>query len=575
MRLFALILMLIAYIVPFCFYQFKFLRRFLIPLTTESILTYCQVFPSWTHAFWILLTKKAVTVGLYLRFRSYEVVLSILPAFFIRLAIGIIVPSQRIILMPLAATLFLTLVVIDRYQLTPSINRLQSTIKKWILHRLGMHSRRTYLNSSAYNSATEKEINNSIIALGDISRVSAMMLRFLGDIIGIIIVILAFVFLAGSHYTPLLLVFLVYIFSELLIVSKNSNLSSPINSLPGSILDSFYANQREWILGGLAPIASAQSCKYHSDLQLKQFKSKSSLGSMKVVDAAVNAIVMIALTILGLYLNSTSNEVAGGGFLAGLLVIFKLISLSKSCARNFYTSRALYQRSSKRISTLHSLVNAIKYDVIAAQPSYDGLSRELDPRRVDIRRISITYRNSVTNELQDVLRNVDLSIENESKAVIYADRNEGLSTLVDCVVGIAKPNRGRVMINGMDTRFNNSNWNRNGVYVISKSVLNHVADSKYPLNYDTFAYPLFDTKYSDSLEEWRCLIQDTILAAACPILIIDRPEQFTEQEKRVLDCAGVYDKKNTVITLTQRKEFLKKSDQCYLLYKGVLKKLAI
>jgi ABC-type multidrug transport system fused ATPase/permease subunit len=478
--------------------------------------------------------------------------------------------------MPLAAILFICLVVIDRYQLSPSIIRLKSTIKKWIIHRLGMHSRRSYLNSSAYNSATEKEINNSILALADISKVSVMMLAFLGDIVSISITILAFVFLAGSHYIPLLLVFLVYIFSELLRVSKNSNLSFPINSLPGSILESFYANQREWILGSLAPMASAQACKYHTDLQVKQLKSKDSLGSMKVVDAAVNAIVMIALTILGLYLNSTSNEVAGGGFLAGLLVIFRLITLSKSCARNFYTSRALYQRSSKRIfPSLHSIVNAIKNDVIAAQPNYDGLSRELDRTRVDIRRVSITYRNSVTNELQDVLKNVDLVVDNQTKVVIYADRNEGLSTLADCVTGIAKPNRGRVMINGMDTRFNNSNWNNNGIYVIGKTVLNHIADPRYSSNYQASIFSISEALYNGSVEKWRSSIQESILAASSPILIIDRPEQFTDQEKCVLDSAGVYDKKNTVITLTQRKELLKTSHQSYLLYRGVLKKLSI
>ena len=489
---------------------------------------------------------------------------------------SIIVPSQKLVLMPLAATIFISLVIIDRYRLTPSIHRINSTIKRWILHRLGMHSRRNYLNASVYNCSSEKEINTSISAIEDIGKISGMMIVFLGDVFSIAITIMAFIFLAGSHYIPLLFVFLVYIFSELLMVSKNSSLSLPINSLPGSILDAFYANQHEWINAGLASIVSAQSCKYHSDLQIRQIRSKNFLGSMKVVDATINALVMVALTIIGLYLNSTSDEISGGGFLAGLLVIFRLISLSKSCSRSFYKSRALYQRSSKRIfPSLQSLVSSIKNDAISAQPNYEGLSRGIGQSRIDIRKVSITYRNTATNELQDVLKNINLVVKDGSKVVIYADRNQGLSTLIDCITGATKPNRGRVMINGMDTRFKNSNWNEGGIYLISKSILNYIADSRYDSDQGSLSCHSSVDSCSGSTVNPRYFIQDAIQSDSSPVLVIDRPEQFTAEEKDILFCSGVYDQKNTVITLTQRKEHLKTASQCYLLYRGILKKLSI
>ena len=168
---------------------------------------------------------------------------------------------------------------------------------------------------------------------------------------------------------------------------------------------------------------------------------------------------------------------------AGLLCITMLLLLLGRELETIAPTLALFAAALVRLRTsvteLVGSLTALRYGSVAIDPVYDDLKlleplarRSLPPVRSQPNRFplhgdlvlaGVSYRYPNTGD--DALRNVSLRIPYGQAVAFIGPTGAGKTTIIDVILGLLRPQRGTVMVNGRDIHANLPAWHRAIGYV--------------------------------------------------------------------------------------------------------------
>ncbi|WP_162937278.1 ABC transporter ATP-binding protein [Indioceanicola profundi] len=170
--------------------------------------------------------------------------------------------------------------------------------------------------------------------------------------------------------------------------------------------------------------------------------------------------------------------------IAGLLVIAAALVLLQRPTESVLVTLSLFVvglvRLRQTIGSAMTHLTALRYSAVSVDPVYDDLkllegkglpwrnlpaSQLPPPRRLDqsIELENIWYRHE--NAPDYALRGISLTIPAGSAVGFVGSTGAGKSTLVDMILGLLTPEKGRVLVDGTDIRQNINSWQRSIGYV--------------------------------------------------------------------------------------------------------------
>jgi ABC-type multidrug transport system fused ATPase/permease subunit len=217
-------------------------------------------------------------------------------------------------------------------------------------------------------------------------------------------------------------------------------------------------------------------------------------------------------------------------------------------------------------------------------------------KSIELRNISYNYPNSS----KDVIKNIDLFIKSNCRLGIVGKSGSGKTTIVDILLGLLEPTKGRIYIDGnLVTAQNKRNWQKNigyipqHFYLSDDTIANNIAfgidpqninqeaviraskianlhnfvDNELPKKYDTFIGEN-GIKLSGGQRQRigiaRALYHDP------KVLILDEATSSLDNitEKIVMESVDNLKRKTTLIIIAHRLSTIKKCDHIILLDKG-------
>ncbi len=171
----------------------------------------------------------------------------------------------------------------------------------------------------------------------------------------------------------------------------------------------------------------------------------------------------------------------GYGAIIGQLAVFAMAAFKLLPAVNAiyaYFSTVLYQKAS---------VNLVYQDIYEA----DQLDKELEKRIIDKpNETSITFKKEIVAEdihfqyegaESEVLKGVSISIHKGEAIGFIGKSGGGKTTTVDILLGLLKPNEGRILVDGVDIDRNYKSWLTyigyipQSIYLADKSIRENIA----------------------------------------------------------------------------------------------------
>ena len=217
---------------------------------------------------------------------------------------------------------------------------------------------------------------------------------------------------------------------------------------------------------------------------------------------------------------------------------------------------------------------------------------------IELRNINYKYPNSD----KIVLKNLNLQIQSGSSIGIIGSTGVGKSTLVDIILGLLKPVKGKVLVDGKDISVNNNclNWqNQIGyipqdIYLIDDTIKRNIAfglpDNEINENDIKRSIELAQlSNFVSSLpQKIETIIGDRgirlsggqrqrigiarALYRNSKILIFDEATSSLdiETEKAIVDCIDKFKGKVTLIVITHRIQTLKNFKKIYVIKDGIV-----
>lgn len=108
-----------------------------------------------------------------------------------------------------------------------------------------------------------------------------------------------------------------------------------------------------------------------------------------------------------------------------------------------------------------------KYNLEDKPKSYEKINFK---KEIEIKNVFFKYNRS--NEEKYVLSNVNLLIKKNKHIGIEGKTGEGKSTLIDLILGLIKPNKGSILVDGQNINNNFSHWQNMIGYVPQETFLN-------------------------------------------------------------------------------------------------------
>lgn len=584
MNYIALLLVTIIYFAPYVLSQLSLKRNILRPFRTKALLTYCQILPSWTHHYWKILEIESSQLGTYLRLRSYETLIILGPAIFTRLMLGFGIPSQKIILIVLSAAAFMTWQQIESRIFSRRLEKISILLNKKIFQKVVKLSLETLDKSTRIQSESATSIIQASSEITGITKNIQSMTILLGDSLSFLIISLLFIVIAGFQYISLLFIFVIYIFSEMLI-AKYEVSSYAETKKPSSMIYSAYSQDKEeWERNNMQK--NVLHDLKHSLLE-KENKKAEKLKIQSISDIqskSANAIVMVVLTITSLYyFISDLGSGYEGRLLAGLLIIFRLISISKSASRNYYYCKLTDQnRTNNLVPNLSTISNSITHEHL--NKNWEGLdkTKNIAMAGLKIENTNILFRAKELQSNNLVLRNINLNISSNTISGIYCRRGQGGDTLAYSLGSVNKPEQGRIIWKGLDIRHHNANFKQNGIFIITDSILNYAPSSKFHKAIEKMIYHNLvyedDSKLSNPIQVWQEIVLSKILEAQESLIVFTKPELWGNLYFKDLLKGNFLNKiksNNTIIIISSDKNYFDLCEDIYVLHRSALKKTSL
>ena len=261
--------------------------------------------------------------------------------------------------------------------------------------------------------------------------------------------------------------------------------------------------------------------------------------------------------------------------------------------QQIYSNWASIKGSSKSISNVLKILN--KEGILINEKYYSTISKLNLMNKIEFSNLSFKFPNSK----QDVLRDINLTIGKGDLIGIIGKTGSGKSTLMDLMMGLYQPNKGKLLIDGKSINFDNKSmisWRKSishvsqTIYLSDCSILENIAfgEFKEKINVKKVKDCAKRAKISSFIESLPMGYESIVgergvrisggqrqrigiaraLYKDSKILFLDEATSALDEktEKEVVDSIQNFDKELTIIMIAHR---LKTVEKCTKIIKIV------
>lgn len=563
------------------------LRRVFAPFRSRALFAYAHVLPSWTHPYFDFLKSVEEQSGTYLRLRATTAVTALSSAIFVRLLLGLLVPANAMMLILFSALAFIGIIYLERSNLRPSLQKTLSLIQLKLSRPLNRALALEVISGNRLRDSTLNTLESLIITPGNVVNISVdYLLPFVGDLIAAIIMVIIFLLLTGGSYFPVLTLYLVYFFAELLLVYSKENFS-PTDSqkLSRAVITSFRRHPADYLSTGLMKVVANHISEFKlfqasNKLQRKLSVSREKLGG----DIANDVVILLMLLIL--FGGASISPDEAGQFLAGLLILFRLTGAVRSAIRHYFKAKAAVMQGRShadictRALTHYNNLNKSNFR------RYGVLTRPMGRVEIEINRGVIDLRCQAIPGSRAQLRSVDLHLVGPGCVGVTGESGSGKTTLLRTLSGIYELQRGTVQLNSQNIKqFSYAEVSRSVLFLGRESLLlpediRNVLGSRlsgFEDDQDFIAASRQETSehYLDSVASWQQILLQWVLRQERKVICIDQPECWPVSARQYLSNNRLDElgQNNLVVLASRDLSLLKGCKSIYLMQAGLLKKI--
>lgn len=176
-------------------------------------------------------------------------------------------------------------------------------------------------------------------------------------------------------------------------------------------------------------------------------------------------------------IDGVSTELVGGLSIIAVAA-FRIMPAVGAVTSQLNTLRSLMPSFNAAVRTINQVEQLEKEQKESVQPAKrEGLEEIRFDRELELRDISYKYPKSEKN----VLESLNLKIEANTSVGLIGSSGAGKTTLVDVLLGLLIPQKGTVLMDGIDIQTLGSVWNHNigyvpqSVYLINDDIRSNIA----------------------------------------------------------------------------------------------------
>jgi ATP-binding cassette, subfamily B, bacterial MsbA len=304
------------------------------------------------------------------------------------------------------------------------------------------------------------------------------------------------------------------------------------------------------------------------------------------VSEILSILLFLGLVMYGGYLVLNNDGGLSGATFIGYLALYSQIIQP---AKNLSSTTTLLQRGIVATEKIFSILD----EPVAITEAANAQSKQSFKHKIEFKNVDFRY------ETNDVLKNINLTIEKGKKIALIGQSGSGKSTLADLIPRFYDPVQGAVLIDGINVKDIKLNDLRSLICVVSQetilfndTVLNNISFASNNANItevEKAAQVAHANQFIEQMEEgYNSSIGDrgqklsggqrqrlSIARAVYknpPILILDEATSAldTESEKLVQDALDTLMKERTSIIIAHRLSTVRNADEIIVLNKGVI-----
>lgn len=420
------------------------------PFGTKAVFACSRILPAWAHPFIELLEPHAHLVGAYIRLVLIDTAISLSLAIFIRIMLGQLVPAESIASIVLAGIAFAVLNILNGKRWQPACQRIQlalytkiyGTVRRVILPNLFHPRRLAFLGTDTANS--------SVGAPGRAATLCTFSLMpLISDAPALSLMVVIFVLVAGWSYTPLLLVYALYIAADLFLAyarrKSDHEASEGGSELSKSLLRTYNLNKKSFddskLFQHISPLIFAAVNK-DVDLQLRQATSveEEMVGTQNTADL-ISVILLVWVTTL-----VVSGHAASGQLLGGVLVLMRLTPLVKKA----YVEYATLRTEAMRMAWFETVYSDIQKENRAMASRALPVTLGGAVASISLKNVSLQIPTPKAPASSPQLVSANVVLQARELVAVVGRSGSSKSTLLRVLTGVYPISSGQCLINGYD-----------------------------------------------------------------------------------------------------------------------------
>ena len=420
----------------------------LAPLRSKALLAYSRLLPTWAHPFLDQLDQNSRFVGGYIRLVLVDTLISLSAAAFIRLLMGVLVPSESIPAVALAGIAFAALNVTHGLFWKATQQRLQLALYSQIYRRIRadivpslFHPRRlAYLGTATAQS--------SVDAPARVATVCAFrLLPLISDIPAVVSLVVVFLLLAGWSFAPLLLVYFLYVLADLFMTYSRPKPAGGDRSsvMARSLLRVYSTNKasfdRAGLYGRVSPLIFSAAAR---DLDANRLRSVNAGEQTATAQNTADMISVVLLITVASFVAAGNAQI--GQLLAGILVLMRLTPMVKRSYSDYISLRS----EARSLSWFKGVYDDVRQEQQAQASRRLPVAGLEAVERMELRNVHLRIPTPQVPSSSPQLSGISLDLRRGDFVAVVGRSGSSKSTLLRVLVGAYPISFGQRLINGYD-----------------------------------------------------------------------------------------------------------------------------
>lgn len=487
------------------------------PLRSRALVAYSRLLPKWAHPFVDLLEPHALLAGAYTRMVLLDALISLSSAAFIRVLLGQLVPAESIGTILMAGIAFTMLNLLNSRFWQPAQKRLQlavyariySRVRREILPNLFHPRRLAFLGTETANSSVSAPARAATLC-------SFSLLPLISDAPAILLTAAVFLLLAGWSYAPLLLIYALYVGSDLFLsyARRQADSVDGPNVLAKSLLRVYDLHKRSFdesrLFQRISPLVfSAASRDVDRQLLRAGEDEEELVGTQNTADL-ISVILLVWVTTL-----VVSGANGSGQLLAGILVLMRLTPMVKKA----YVDYTALRTEALRMRWFEGVYGDVKQENKAIASRTLPVGQVGPVQTVRLRNVSLRIPTPTVPSSSPQLVGVNVAFQAGEMVAVVGRSGSSKSSLLRALTGVYPLSSGQCLINGYDVQqLSEAELRRRVVY----------------LDADSCQLPDELLQAMDEPPErwgghWTSSLIETLMTTEGLLVALDQPELWLEQ----------------------------------------------